>query len=423
MAMKTQDKYHEAIYEQLKTLRDFTAIINSTLDLEDLMKIVMEKAKDEMQAEACSILFYNRNTNKLEFEVAICNDESTCEILKEKIYIELGQGIAGWVALHQEPLYVEDVQKDGRFFRGADEATGFVTKSIIAMPLIGRRGLIGVAEIINPARKDYDKDIFGALCKQFAIAIENALLFKESLERERLKQELDIASAIQKSFLPEQPFFNRGDYHVRAINIPAYAIGGDIYDFVELNNDRAGVLIGDISGKGISAALYMAKAISDFRHVSLKYDTVSGTMEAMNTIIANAPRGIFLTSIYMIFSTNGPLIEYVNAGHLPMIHIDKSGAVRVIEEVSGPPLGILPFTYQASELRLKAGDRLLLLTDGVIDAKDKEGRYFGFDEVVSFIKKNYKAERLIDMLADHSNKLAEGQQRADDITIVEVRRR
>ncbi len=421
--MKTQDRYHEAIYEQLKTLRDFTAIINSTLDLEDLMKIVMEKAKAEMQAEACSILFYNRNTKKLEFEVALCNDESTCEILKEKIYIELGQGIAGWVALHQEPIYVEDVQKDSRFFKGADQATGFVTKSIIAFPLIGRRGLIGVAEIINPARRDYDKDIFVALCKQFAIAIENALLFKESLERERLKQELEIASSIQKSFLPEQPFFNRGDYTVRAINIPAYAIGGDIYDFVELSNDRFGVLIGDISGKGISAALYMAKAISDFRHVSLKYDTVSGTMEAMNAIIANAPRGIFLTSIYMIFPINGPLIEYVNAGHLPMIHIDKSGKVKVIEYVSGPPLGIVPMSYTASEIMLNGAERLILLTDGVIDAKDKKGRHLGFEEVVSFIKKNHKAERLIDMLADFANHIAEGQQRVDDITIMEVKRR
>ncbi len=420
--MNTSVRYHDSLYEQLKTLRDFTAIINSTLDLDDLMNIVMEKAKTELQAEACSILFYNERTKKLEFEVAICNNPDTCETLKEKIYIDLGQGIAGWTALHQQPLYIEDVNKDERFFSGADKTTGFVTKSIISMPLIGRRGLIGVAEIINPARKDYDKEIFGALCKQFAIAIENALLFKESIERERIRQELDIAASIQKSFLPEEPLLRRGDYTVRAINIPAYAIGGDIYDFVDLTNDRVGVLIGDISGKGISAALYMAKVISDFRHVSVKQDSVSGTINLMNTLISRAPRGMFLTAIYLIFHYYSGSIEYINAGHLPIIKVSQSGEIKIIEAVSGPPLGILIEDYTPFELRLERGDRIILLTDGVMDAKDKKGSPFGFQDLVSFIRHRASSNRLIDMLAQYANDLAGGQQRVDDITIVEVKR-
>lgn len=415
-------KYHDAIYEQLKTLRDFTALINSTLDLDELMNLVMEKAKAELQAEACSILFYNPKTNKLEFEVALCNDPNTCEILKEKVYIDLGQGIAGWTALHQQPLYIDDVQKDERFFREADKLTGFTTKSIIAVPLIGRRGLIGVAEIINPSRKDYDKEIFSALCKQFAIAIENALLFKESIERQRLKQELEIAASIQSSFLPETPTFERGPYIARALNIPAYSIGGDFYDFIDLPNKGAGVLIGDISGKGVSAALYMAKVISDFRHLSLKYNSLSATMNHLNSIISKAPMGIFVTALYMIFHIESDLIEYVNAGHPPFIKIDSSGTVEAITNVSGPPLGLATEGYEPANIKMKQGDRLILLTDGVIDTKDSKGGYLGFQELLNYIRQRASSDRLIDLLAERSKGLTKSN-RSDDITIIEIKKR
>ncbi len=141
--------------EDLKTLMEVSAIISSTLDFNELMTLVMEKAKDVMDAEACSILLYNKDIDKLEFEVAICEEESTSDILKKKITLDMGQGIAGWVAANKKPLVIKDVKKDKRFYQGADKLTGFVTKSLIAVPLVGRRGLIGVAEVLNPRIEDY----------------------------------------------------------------------------------------------------------------------------------------------------------------------------------------------------------------------------------------------------------------------------
>jgi sigma-B regulation protein RsbU (phosphoserine phosphatase) len=171
--------------EDLKILIDVSTIISSTLNLEDLMPLVMEKAKNIIDAEACSILFYNKETNKLEFEVAICKTKSTSDILRKKISLEIGQGIAGWVAANQQPLFINDVKTDNRFYKAADKLTGFKTKSIIAFPLIGRSGLIGVAEMINPRKQDYDLDILQILSRQFAIAIENALFHKEGRDSNR----------------------------------------------------------------------------------------------------------------------------------------------------------------------------------------------------------------------------------------------
>jgi len=412
----------EYFKEQLYTLLEFTEIINSTLDINDLMNIVMDKAKSELEAEACSILFYNDKTNKLEFEIAICNNQDTCETLKKKISIELGQGIAGWTALNKEPLYIEDVRNDKRFYSDADKITGFITKSIIAVPLIGRRGLIGVAEIINPERTNYDKDIFVALCKQFAIAIENALLYKESLERERLKHELEIASSIQKSFLPDRPVFTKKDFFIKAVNIPAYMIGGDLYDFVDLSNDKVDFIIGDISGKGISAALYMAKLISDFRHISVLNNSVTATIAHMNNIVNNAPMGMFITAIYMSCNVSKGHIEYINAGHLPFLKIGVDGVVNVIDEISGPPLGVMEYEYQPLTIELQKGEALLLITDGVIDATGMEGKHFGFNRLLDFVKKHHSSDRLLELLIEDINVYSRGFQRNDDITILELRR-
>lgn len=406
--------------EALKILTEVSAIISSTLDFKELMTIVMEKAKSVMNAEACSILLYNRDTRKLEFEVAICQDESTSDVLKKKITLELGQGIAGWVAEKKELLIIKDVRKDKRFYCEADKITGFVTKSLIAAPLIGRRGLIGVAEIINPKKKEYDLEILQILTRHFAIAIENALYHKETLERERLKQELEIASSLQKSFLPETPSITKGNLTVTAVNIPAKQIGGDLYDFIELSGSRIGVFIGDVSGKGVSAALYMAKIISDFRYIAHTEESPEIVMNRLNALLSRAPRGMFLTAIYMIIDVVTGMLNLSVAGHPPFLWITKND-VKAVSVDSGPPLGIIPDDYPLSKITLNKGDRLILLTDGVFEAKNKKGQRIGFDNFVSFVKDHAKERQLIAKITDYVNTFSKCIDMADDLTVVEVK--
>ncbi|OGW38062.1 MAG: hypothetical protein A2Y97_00175 [Nitrospirae bacterium RBG_13_39_12] len=406
--------------DDLKTLMDISAIISSTLDFNELMTIVMEKAKSVMDAEACSILFYNRDTNKLEFEVAICKEEETSDILKKKITLEMGQGIAGWVAEKLEPLIIKDVKKDKRFFQNADKQTGFITKSLIAVPLVGRRGLIGVAEVINPRNKNYDLEIFQILTKQFAIAIENALFHKESLERERLKQELEISAVIQKSFLPDSPVLKKGNIVVSAVNISAAKVGGDIYDFIEPVNDKVGVFIGDVSGKGISAALYMAKIISDLRYIAHMADSPEAVLNRLNSILSRAPRGMFLTAIYMIVDTVEGIVRTSVAGHPPFLLLTEKD-VQAVSVPSGPPLGIVPVEYPCSTMSLKSGDRVLLLTDGVFEAKNKKGSRIGFENIVRLIEKNVHKKQIVEVITDYVDDFSKGMERADDLTIVELR--
>ncbi len=406
--------------ERLKTVMEMSAILSSTLDLDDLISLVMEKAKSDLDAEACSILFYHKETNRLEFKGAICENGKTSEILQKKGTLEIGQGIAGSVAETLRPLFLEDVRTDSRFYQEADRFTGFPTKSLIALPLVGRSGLIGVAEILNPRKKDYDPEIVQLLARQFAIAIENSLFHKESVERERLKQELDIASSLQKSFLPESSTFRKGDLSVSAANMSAEKVGGDLYDFIEQGEDRVGILIGDVSGKGISAALYMARFSSDFRYVAHLADSPSLALERLNLSLLKSPRGMFLTCIYLSVDIVTGGVHLSVAGHPPFLWITKE-QVRVMSVQAGPPLGIIPAEYPATAISLGKGDRLLLLTDGVFDAKDKIGQRLGFENLVRFIDAHRKERELVHVIIDHIDDFSKGAERADDVTIVELR--
>ena len=420
--IKVDQKYlsHlEKKVEDLRILTEVSAAISSTLDLKELMTIVMEKAKSVMDAEACSILLYNKETNKLEFEIALCGEETTIDLLKKKISLDIGQGIAGWVAEHQKLLIIKDAKSDKRFFQDADKLTGFDTRNLIAVPLIGRRGLIGVAELINLKKEDYDLEILQMLAKQFAIAIENALYHTESIEKERLKQELEIAATLQKSFLPESPFLQKGNLRVSAVNIPAKQVGGDLYDFIEPVQSKLGVFIGDVSGKGVSAALYMAKIISEFRYLAQSVDSPESTMNRLNSVLSHAPRGMFLTATYLIGDIETGTLHIASAGHPPFLWI-RDHEVDVVSVLSGPPLGIIAEGYPVSSFSLKKGERIILLTDGVFDAKNRNGERIGFENIVAFVKKNTGEESLLEKITEYVKDFSHGTEQADDLTIVEV---
>ncbi|MBI5848945.1 MAG: SpoIIE family protein phosphatase [Nitrospirae bacterium] len=411
--------------EDLRLLMDVSSLISSTLDFNELIGLVMEKAKEVMHADACSILVYNKKTGRLEFEVALSSDESSGELLKKHVTLGLGEGIAGWVAQTLEPIVVGQAAKDDRHSNHADTMTGFTTKSMIAVPLVGRSGLIGVAEILNPIGRDtfsvYDLEIFQALCRQIAVAMENAVFHLESLEKERLKQELELAATIQRSFLPPLPVYEKGIMRVSGFTLPAKHVGGDLYDFAEPVPGKIGVLIGDISGKGVSAALFMAKVISDFRYQMHGVDDPGVVMSSLNRQMSDTPRGMFLTAMYAVADMQTGSVKVSVAGHPPFLWITAT-EVKVMDLEGGPPVGIMEIDYPTSQLTLAPGDRLIMVTDGVFDAKNSEGKRLGFEEIVAFAIRNRQDDRLTERIVDFVGSFTGDADRADDLTIVELRR-
>ncbi len=410
--------------KRLQTLMEVSVIISSTLDFKELITLVMEKAKEVMDAEASSVLLYNKESDKLEFEVALNENEVASKKLTSKIVLNMGEGIAGWVAMNKKSLVIKDVVYDERFSQRADKTTGFTTRSIIAVPLMGRKGLIGVAEVINPVAKGSftknDLKIFETLCRQVSVAMENARFHEESIKRERLKRELEIASSLQKSFFPPSPFFSKERIDVTACNIMASQVGGDIYDFIDFHNNKIGILIGDVSGKGVSAALYMAKAISDFRHMAVSFDSVDSVMSEINKSLFGYPMGMFLTAIYLTVDIFTGELKITSAGHPPPLLI-SDGVVQTTELKTAPPLGIVSTEFPVNTIKMQKGDRLLLFTDGVFDVKNREGERAGFERVVDFIETKKNEENIIENIIEFTREFSRDTQIPDDITIVDLR--
>ncbi|HDZ61765.1 MAG TPA: serine/threonine-protein phosphatase, partial [Nitrospirae bacterium] len=212
----------------------------------------------------------------------------------------------------------------------------------------------------------------------------------------------------------------KGNIIVSASNVSAKKVGGDVYDFAELADGRIGVLIGDVSGKGVSAALYMAKIISEFRYIAHMTDSPEATFEQLNARLFNAPRGMFLTAAYSIIDTETGNVTISVAGHPPFLWI-TDGKVEVMSIEAGPPLGIMPVEYQSTSLTMKKGDRLLFLTDGAFDAKNSKGERLGFDRFVEFVSGHVDDDNLIQSVCSYVDDFEKSTERADDLTFVEIR--
>jgi sigma-B regulation protein RsbU (phosphoserine phosphatase) len=196
----------EAKIKRLHGLIEATALITSSLNLEDVLRLVLERAQEVASAEASSILLFNPATQRLEFEVALGEKGSVLQSLRKKITFALGEGIVGTVAQTLRPEWVPDAAADTRVARRVDGTVGFTTRNILCAPLLVHDRLVGVAEVMNLAHPEAvgsdDVEIFASFCRQVAIAIENARMHRDLIERERERQQLEFAAVIQESFLP-----------------------------------------------------------------------------------------------------------------------------------------------------------------------------------------------------------------------------
>lgn len=424
--LRKEEQRLQARLEALAGLMDVSIIINSTLDLDEVMRLVMEKAQMVMKAEASSVMIINEEKQVLEVPVALGEVGEKVQ----KIELPIGQGIAGWVAAHGEPQLIADVRQDARFNPAVDRETGFQTRSILAVPLQVRGKLIGVAEVIN--RRDgqpfdhEDLELFLTFCRQVSLAIQNARVHRLELEKQRIEQQLQTAQFIQQSFLPEDlPSSPERQFEIAARSLPATAVGGDLYDFANLGPAALGVSIGDVSGKGIPAALYMARFVSDFRLLSQTQRHPAQLFAEMNRLLCKrSRRGIFVTSIYGILNPQTGEFEFANAGHLPCLHVhSKSRQVEVVEGAAGIPLGILPdHDFGTARITVDPGDFLVFITDGVVESKNSDGREYSLERVVEVLGDlRPSAQEMLDALLQDVQRFSKGTSQHDDLTILVVK--
>ncbi len=340
--------------------------------------------------------------------------------------LEIGadQGIVGATVRNNTGEIIRDAQNDGRFHKGVDEQTGFVTRSIICAPISVKNERIGAIELINKRGDDglfddADLALLSALANSAALAITNARMAEQLVEQERLARELELAAEIQRSLLPE----GGEGLPVQGINIPARTVSGDFYDYFQLDDGRIMFNLGDVSGKGMNAALLMAKTASLFRCLGKTIDHPGHLMARVNEeICETATRGMFVTMVGGVYDPATGSLKIANAGHEPPLMQDVNGGFISLP-ADAPPLGITPFIgddgYPVESFNLDGG-AFYLFTDGVTEGYLADGSELGVEGTMALLDKHRLDELGVRLKTIISGVEAGGAILRDDLTILGV---
>ncbi|MDX2130018.1 MAG: PP2C family protein-serine/threonine phosphatase [Chloroherpetonaceae bacterium] len=310
--------------------------------------------------------------------------------------------------------------------------------SMVSVPLIARSKIIGVLHVSKDVEYGFvkeDIELVTTFADQAAIAIDNSRLIRELIDKKRLEQELSVAQKIQLKLLPQSAILVPG-FDIDGVSYPAYEVGGDYYDFAQLNEGTtvldAGVVIADVSGKGTSAAFYMAEMKGIFQSLCRIYpdDPKSLLIRANEAITKGLDKGAFVSALYAVIRSSDNSVLVANAGHCPpaFVHSKGSGVLRM----SGLALGLDKsngcelFKRAVSEQRIfmKPGDVLVLYTDGVIEAVSRNGDQFGYENLLSTVEKS-KEKSAFEIKGDIFHAVnaftADGGSVNDDLTIVVIK--
>jgi phosphoserine phosphatase RsbU/P len=238
-----------------------------------------------------------------------------------------------------------------------------------------------------------------------------------------IQHDLNVSREIQQAILPKvfPPFPDEPSFDIYASMVAANEVGGDFYDFFLIDKDRLGFVIGDVSGKGISAAIFMAVSRTLIRATGLKGDSVSECLQYVNNLLCKeSVSSMFVTVFYGILNTQTGEVEYVNAGHNPPYLLSEDGISKT-EMTNGLALGVLDdFIFESKKIQLKKGDQLLLYTDGVVEAFNMEDKAYGEEDFEKFLNNNriIPVETIIKNSLAEVNEFAGEAPQSDDITLL-----
>src|SRR6188474_3246712 len=367
--------------DKLRMLLDITKKISRSLDLQEVLNLVMDTLDSLIPYDAAGIFVLQCLDPEL-----VPEGEEPCTFKSEAVrgydidelsdlHLKLGEGFIGSVALSGAPVISPDVRNDPVYINARDR-----TRSEMVAPIISNDEVIGVFDLESDELNAYSNDdleVLMLLSSQVAIIIEKVMLHENLIEKQRLETQLEVARQVQLELLPSRDPQLEG-FEISAYNFPTEEVSGDYYDWVRIYDDQIGLVIADVSGKGVPAALLMA-----FLRASLRAATHIGysphiSMAKVNYLLwESIERNQYVTAFYGILDASSRTLAYTNAGHNPPLLLDADGESRFLER-GNIPLGIFPQTrYHEYYLTIEPDQLFVLYTDGVTEAANSEGEEFG----------------------------------------------
>ncbi len=365
--------------EHLELLAEMGQNFASSLDITDTLGRALARIARYLDAEAASLFLLEDDDRALVCRACFGPTDIT------GLEIRADEGIVGRAVQENGCQMVRDVALDPDFAKVVDEDTGFTTRSILCAPLSVKDRRVGAIELLNKVAGDGlfsepDQQVLRVLASTAALAIINTRLTSALIEQEKVRRELELAAEIQRNLLPPR---GRGSFPVHGINVPARGVSGDFYDIFVLEDGRVCFNVGDVSGKGMNAALLMAKT-SSLYHCLGKTVHDPGRLLAMvnEEICETGTRGMFVTMVGGVYDPGTGSVRFANAGHEPPLYRDAEGRYAACP-AEAPPLGIAPdlmggVAYPVTELTLDGG-AFSVFTDGVTEGRLASGETLGVE--------------------------------------------
>ena len=392
----------------------------TSLDLNETLQTALEVIIKRINAQAANIFLIDEK--KQVFQCIASKYQSYLD----EYEIPLTQGVMGKAVLQKKCIRVGDVRKDVReiaeFYFDLDNKTNFTTYSVLCSPLIAANECIGVIHCLNKKTssklfEENDRKLLETLSAPAALAIRNAKMAKELIDKNRMQKEIEIVGEIQKTLLSKN---KNEDFPIAGINIPAKVVSGDFYNFSEVAKGIYGFGVADVSGKGIKSSLLMSKASSLYRCLSKTIFSTSDLLNLLNKeICETAARGMFVTMLIGIYDSNKKELLLSNAGHEPPLVIDKDQNFSNFSE-AGPPLGITSKIKYKETTTNFSDSSMYIFTDGITEIRDPSGDMLEVEGFQKYIKKYQHTpnnKRLKLMIEDI---VKAGMIQKDDLTIVTV---
>lgn len=419
------------IHEQASLL-DFSNQLLSRLDLDDLLSYLVEEVRRLLQLDACAVLLPDEDDPGYLRFYAAAGWRSNPVAEQRRVPADERTG-SGLVMRAQQPIVLEDaeIRETAPWMANWLPAEAFLSAGIV--PLIADGRSIGalVADMRRPRKlQDDEMRFLQLMANQAALAIEKARLHREEIQRQRLEEELAVARQIQLSILPDAAPMVPG-WAIATRYEAARQVGGDFYDFFwaprpQEGGKHFGMVIADVAGKGVPAALFMAMSRTTIRNAAISDRSPAAALERANRLLLeDSQTDLFLTAFYALLDTETGVLGYCNAGHNPPLWYRVQEQTFSVLGGDGIALGVLPeITLPGHRLTIEVGDLLVLYTDGVTEAVNLEMEEFGEERLRAVIAAHGQGDvqEIVETVAQAVEEFAGDMPRWDDFTLVVARR-
>lgn len=407
---------------KLRAVLEISTALGKVLDLQEVLPVILQSLfKIFNQADSGFILLKDTDSNKLRVRASQGSTPYDDDI-------PISMTVVRQAMEQTQAILSADVMGDRRF-RSSESLTDLKLRSLMCVPLLATDGhALGVIqlstlEVSQPFTSD-DLDLLVSVSAQAALAVENATLHDEIVRRRDVERDMAFAAQVQQGFLPSVPpqagGFQFADYYKAA-----YQVGGDYFDYVKLPDGRIAIAIGDVAGKGVSAALLMARLHASARYHLISSPSPAAAMTGLNTEISGSGLGFrLITLVFAVLDPKKHTVCIANAGHLPPAFRHANGEVEFIGmRESGLPLGVLPEQqFNEMTIDLRRGEALVFYTDGITEAMNSREEMFGKDRLLPAVQTACgDASAIVKAIVDSVEAFCETAAQRDDICVTAVR--